>query len=78
VGNDDAADINTTFVSLLASCRLHSIEPWAYLHDLFCLLPGWPVLRVLELAPIHWRKTREQASRKTLSSDSLPTSSAAP
>ncbi len=60
VGHDDAAEVNTTFVSLLASCRLHSIEPWSYLRDLLCLLPDWPVLRVLELAPVHWRKTREQ------------------
>jgi hypothetical protein len=60
VGNDDAAEVNTTFVSLLASCRLHGIEPWAYLRDLFCLLPSWPIARVLELAPVHWRKTREQ------------------
>lgn len=36
------------------------IEPWAYLRDLFCLLPGWPMARVLELAPVHGRKTREQ------------------
>jgi transposase len=61
LGNDDtAATANTTFVSLLASCRLHGVEPWAYLRDLFCLLPGWPVSRVLELAPVNWRKTREQ------------------
>jgi transposase len=60
LGNDEAAEVNTTFVSLLASCRLHSIEPWAYLRDLFCLLPRWPKSRVLELAPLHWRKTREQ------------------
>jgi transposase len=60
VGNDEAAEVNTTFVSLLASCRLHSVEPWAFLRDLFCLLPAWPQNRVLELAPVHWRQTREQ------------------
>jgi transposase len=59
VGSDDAAEINAAFVSLLASCQLHDIEPWAYLRDLFCLLPGWPVRRVLELAPLNWKKTLE-------------------
>lgn len=59
VGNDEAAEVNTTFVSLLASCRLHEIEPWAYLRDLFCLLPSWPHRRVLELAPVNWHKTLE-------------------
>lgn len=60
LGNDDAGDVNATFVSLLASCRLHDIEPWAYLRDLFCLLPSWPSKRVLELAPVNWHKTLEQ------------------
>jgi transposase len=60
VGTDDAAEINAAFVSLLASCQLHDIEPWAYLRDLFCLLPGWPVRRVLDLAPVCWKKTREE------------------
>ena len=57
VGSDDGARTNTIFVSLLASCQLHGIEPWAYLRDLFCLLPSWPLSRVLELAPAYWRET---------------------
>jgi len=60
VGTDEAATVNTTFVSLLASCALHRLEPWAYLRDLFCLLPGWPQRRVLDLAPAHWAQTCEQ------------------
>jgi transposase len=54
VGSADGARANTTFVSLLASCAMHGIEPWAYLRDLFCVLPSWPVTRVLELAPANW------------------------
>jgi transposase len=60
VGTDEAATVNTTFVSLLASCALHRLEPWAYLRALFCLLPGWPQRRVLELAPAYWVPTGEQ------------------
>lgn len=66
VGNDDAADVNTTFVTLLASARLHDIEPWAYLRDVFCLLPSWPKKRVLELAPASWNKTFEQEHTQQL------------
>jgi transposase len=54
VGSEDGARANTTFVSLLASCAMHGIEPWVYLRDLFCLLPSWPMSRVLELAPANW------------------------
>ena len=59
VGSDDAGEVNTTFVTLLASCQLHGIEPWNYLRDLFCLLPSWPHRRVLDLAPALWKKTVE-------------------
>jgi transposase len=59
IGSDDGAEANTTFVSLLASCQLHGLEPWAYLRDLFCLLPSWPRQRVLDLAPAEWKKTTE-------------------
>jgi transposase len=59
VGSDDAGEVNAAFVSLLASCQLHDIEPWAYLRDLFCLLPSGPRRGVLELAPAQWKKTLE-------------------
>jgi hypothetical protein len=59
VGSEDGARANTTFVSLLASCQMHGIEPWGYLRDLFCLVPSWSSKRVLELAPAYWRQTLE-------------------
>jgi transposase len=61
IGNDDAGEVNASFVSLLASCQLHGIEPWGYLRDLFCLLPSWPRRHVLELAPVSWRQSVERA-----------------
>jgi transposase len=60
VGSDDGAAVNTVFVSLLASARLHGIEPHGYLRDLFCLIRTWPQDRLLELAPAYWQKTLEQ------------------
>jgi len=60
VGSDDGARTNTLFVSLLASCQMHGIEPLGYLRDLLCLLPSWPRSRVLELAPASWQETLKQ------------------
>ena len=60
VGSDDGARTNALFTSLLASCRMLGVEPWAYLRDLLCLLPRWPKHRVLELAPLHWHDTRDR------------------
>lgn len=72
VGTDEAAEVNAAFVSLLASCGLHGIEPWAYLRDLFCLLPGWSVSRALALAPLNWNETREQEdTQKRLAANPL-------
>lgn len=61
VASDEGAKWNAVFVSLIASCELHKLEPWAYLRDLFCLLPAWPKSRILELSPKHWRKTLQHA-----------------
>jgi hypothetical protein len=61
VGSDEGAEVNTIVVSLLASCRLHDIEPLGYMRDLLCLRPSWPRTRLLELAPANWRQTFEQS-----------------
>ena len=66
VGNEDAGEVNAAFVSLLASCELHGIEPWAYLRDLFCLIPSWPHRRVLALAPASWRQILAQSDTQQL------------
>jgi hypothetical protein len=67
VGSDEGGAVNAAFTSLLASCRLHDLEPWSYMRDILCLLPSWPVHRVLELAPVNWPTTREREDvRKTL------------
>lgn len=60
VGSEDGGDAAARFVSLIASCQLHGIEPLAYLRDLFCLLPWWPKSQVLDLAPSRWAATIAQ------------------
>lgn len=59
LGTDEGGEVNATLVTLLASCKMHSLEPLGYLRDLLCLLPSWPKQRVLELAPAYWTKTLE-------------------
>ena len=58
VGSDDHADVTATIVSLVASCKLHKLDPESYLRDLCRLLPIWPKSRFLELAPKYWLATR--------------------
>jgi transposase len=60
VGNDEGGEVNATLVTLLASCQMHGLEPLGYVRDLLCVLPGWPVQKVLDLAPVHWKMTSER------------------
>lgn len=66
VGSDETAPWTCTFVSLIASCALHGLDPEAYLRDLFRVLPVWPKNRMLELAPKYWRATRERLNQAQL------------
>jgi transposase len=66
VGSDDGGHVNATFTSLLASCRMHQVEPWAYMRDVLCLLPRWSEHRLLELSPVEWSKTRERDDVRAL------------
>jgi IS66 C-terminal element len=44
--------------SLIASCKLHSIDPERYLAEVIRIMPYWPRDRYLELAPAYWAQTR--------------------
>jgi transposase len=65
-GSDDGAHWNSVVVSLVASCQLHGIEPWAYLRDVLTLLPAWPVNRALELSPKLWNETCQKPETQQL------------
>jgi transposase len=58
VGSDDHAQSAGHLFSLIASCKLHGLDPETYLRDLFRVLAHWPKDRYLELAPRYWASTR--------------------
>ena len=58
VGSDDHATAAGHLLSLIASARLHRLDPESYLRDLFRVLAHWPQDRYLELAPKYWARTR--------------------
>lgn len=57
-GSDTHAEAAAAIFSLVASCRLHRIDPFAYLEEVLRVLAYWPRHRYLELAPVHWARTR--------------------
>jgi transposase len=57
-GTDTHAEAAAACFSIIASCRLHGIDPFVYLDEVLRVLPCWPHERYLELAPQHWLATR--------------------
>ncbi len=65
-GSDDHAGAAGNTLSLIASCRLHRLDPELYLAEIIHILPYWPHDRYLELAPKYWRATRARLSPEEL------------
>jgi len=57
-GSDEHAQSAGHILSLIASARLHDLDPERYLRDIIRVLPHWPRGRFLELAPKYWADTR--------------------
>jgi hypothetical protein len=66
VGSDDHGQSAAHLFSLVASCRLHRLDPESYFHDLFRVLAHWPKDRYLELAPKYWAATRARLDPREL------------
>jgi len=57
-GSGDHAAAAANLFSLVASCKLHGLDPELYLRDVIRVVPHWPTDRFLELSPLHWANTR--------------------
>jgi hypothetical protein len=71
-GSDDHAQSAANLFSLIASARLHRLDPEAYLRDLLRVLPYWPKERHLELAPKYWLATRARLDSAELAQEVGP------
>lgn len=78
VGSDDHAQSTANLLSIIATAKLHDLEPEEYLRDLFRVLPHWPDDRYLELAPKHWRATRAKLVAAELEAELGPLTVPAP
>jgi transposase len=47
--------VAATLYSLVGTCKLNRIEPYAYLKDVLQRLPSHPINRVAELLPFNWK-----------------------
>lgn len=74
VGSDDHGDSTGHIFSLIASARLHDLDPESYLRDLFRVLACWPKDRYLELAPKYWTATRARLDPREIAAELGPLS----
>jgi transposase len=72
VGSDDHGTSAGHLFSLIASARLHSLDPEEYLRDLFRVLGQWPRDRYIELAPKYWSQTRTRLDPVELANEVGP------
>lgn len=68
-GSDDHAQAAANLYSLIASCKLHSIDPERYLAEVIRIMPYWPRDRYLELAPAYWVQTRARLDARELDAE---------
>lgn len=71
-GSDQHAEAAGHLLSLIASARLHELDPERYLRDLIRVLPVWPRDRLLELAPKYWLATRARIDARELEAELGP------
>ena len=67
-GSNSHAESAAAIFTLVASCRLHGIDPEQYFDEVMRALPDWPKERYLELSPKHWRATRSNLNPADLDS----------
>jgi transposase len=65
-GSDDHAQAAANLFSLVASCKLHGLDPELYLAELIRVMPYWPRQRYLELCPRYWLATRARFDPREL------------
>jgi transposase len=54
-GSDRGGRAAAIAFSLIQTCKLHGVEPFAYLADVLRRLPSHPINRVAELLPFRWQ-----------------------
>ncbi len=63
-GSDAGAERAATIYTVLATCALHEIDPWAYTRDVLAKVAGgWPQRELDALLPDRWAATHPEAVR---------------
>jgi hypothetical protein len=59
-GAEEAGQRNAIIYTLIANCRLHQVEPFAYLKDVLTRLPSATNHQLADLTPQNWKAARQK------------------
>jgi len=63
-GSDEGAERAAVAFTILATCRMHGVNPAAYIADVLRKLSaGWPMSRIDEILPDAWARANERAEK---------------
>jgi hypothetical protein len=60
-GSEEAGQRSAVIYTLIENCRLHGVEPYAYLKDVLQRLPSTTNQEVDQLTPLKWKQAGEAA-----------------
>jgi hypothetical protein len=62
LGSDNGGRTAAVLTSLIATCKRHRIDPFAYLRDVFQRIGAHPITRLADLLPDKWLAARSTAA----------------
>jgi hypothetical protein len=62
-GSESGAERAAIIYSLVASCKLHGIDPFAYFKDVLKRVSTHPADQIDDLLPSHWKKPKTSAEK---------------
>lgn len=63
-GSVEGGRTAATWMSIIHTCRRHSIDPFVYLQDLFTRLPSTPTSQIDQFLPDKWKALRAESDQR--------------
>jgi hypothetical protein len=62
-GSEAGAERAATIYSLVASCKLNGLDPFAYFRDVLEKVTTYPASKIDDLLPANWKKPETSANK---------------
>ena len=62
-GSEAGAERAAIIYSLVASCKLNGLDPFAYFRDVLEKVTTYPASKIDDLLPSNWKKSEESTSK---------------